>query len=71
LITGDMVHSPIQLAHPDLSSTPDADRSQAIATRHRMIGELADSDTLVLGTHFAPPTAGLVTRNADGGVEFR
>lgn len=71
LITGDFVHSPLQLAHPEVSSRPDADPDRAIATRRRMIADLADTDTLVLGTHFAPPTAGHVTRNVDGDVEFR
>lgn len=58
LITGDMFHTPLQFPHPDASSLPDADKDQAIATRHRYIDELTNRDVLVLGTHFAPPTAG-------------
>jgi glyoxylase-like metal-dependent hydrolase (beta-lactamase superfamily II) len=70
LITGDIVHSPIQLANPDASSTPDVDPPMAIATRKRYIDELLASETLILGSHFGPPTAGHLTRNAHGAIEF-
>lgn len=37
-----------------------ADPAQSEASRRKLLGSLADTDTLILGTHFAPPTAGLV-----------
>jgi glyoxylase-like metal-dependent hydrolase (beta-lactamase superfamily II) len=66
LITGDFVHHPIQMAHPDWSSTPDHDSTMGIRTRERMFAELARDRVLVIGTHFAAPTAGHVA--VDGGV---
>lgn len=71
LITGDCVHSPVQFRHPELAADPfDWDPARSTETRRRLIAELADSGTLVLGTHFAPPTAGLVCTGADGAIRF-
>ncbi|MGW7351663.1 MBL fold metallo-hydrolase [Streptomyces sp. NPDC054784] len=60
LVTGDCVHHPVQFAHPSLGACVDIDPALAEATRRRLLGALADTGTLVLGTHFAPPTAGRV-----------
>jgi len=65
LITGDIVHSPLQLAHPAVSSTPDRDPALAIETRRRIVDEHSDTGTLILGTHFAPPTAGHLKSSVD------
>ena len=43
----------------------DVDNETAVATRHRMFGEYADSPTLIIGTHFAGPTAGKLVRDGD------
>jgi glyoxylase-like metal-dependent hydrolase (beta-lactamase superfamily II) len=66
LITGDATHHPVQFAEPDWGMAADVDSKLAAATRRRMIAELADSDTLVIGTHFAGPTAGHVVRGEIG-----
>ena len=60
VITGDLMHHPVQCADPNVCSNFDADRAQALATRVRFLREQADRDVLVLGTHFAAPTAGRV-----------
>jgi glyoxylase-like metal-dependent hydrolase (beta-lactamase superfamily II) len=60
LITGDCVHHPVQLAHPGIGACVDIDSGQAEASRRELLGTLAGTDTLLLGTHFAPPTAGRV-----------
>ena len=60
LITGDFMHHPCQMARPDWSSTADSDPEQARQTRGRMLAGLADTPTLVIGTHFAGRTAGHV-----------
>lgn len=71
VITGDMAHTPLQFAEPDLSSANfDHDSAAASATRHRMLAQWTDADILVLGTHFAPPTAGHIVHDGDG-VRFR
>ncbi|AOP47477.1 MBL fold metallo-hydrolase [Streptomyces lydicus] len=65
LITGDALHHPVQTAHPGITSCVDIDPRQATATRRRLLASLAGSGTLVLGTHFPDPTAGLVTAHGD------
>lgn len=65
LITGDFLHHPCQIAHPEWSSTADSDGEQAHATRLRMYDQLAGRPVLVLGTHFAGATAGHLVRDGD------
>ncbi|WP_432100396.1 MBL fold metallo-hydrolase [Streptomyces sp. WAC 04229] len=65
LISGDCIHHPVQLARPGISACVDVDPEQAEATRRRLLGGLAGTDTLLLGTHFAPPTAGRVRTHGD------
>lgn len=60
LITGDCIHHPVQLAHPGIGACVDIDPERSEATRRELLRSLADTDTLLLGTHFAPPTAGRV-----------
>ncbi|MFK0219422.1 MBL fold metallo-hydrolase [Streptomyces vinaceus] len=62
LITGDSIHHPVQLSHPRVHSCVDIDPAQAIRTRVRLLDNLADTDALLLGTHFPQPTAGTVRR---------
>ncbi|HUO11724.1 MAG TPA: MBL fold metallo-hydrolase [Caulobacteraceae bacterium] len=62
-ITGDMSHHPCQLAHPDWSPAFDSDPKAAAATRARLFAEWADAPILVIGTHWAGPTAGHVRRD--------
>jgi glyoxylase-like metal-dependent hydrolase (beta-lactamase superfamily II) len=71
LITGDAVHSPIQFTYPELAAARfDFDHEMSTHTRLRLIEEYLGSDTLLLGTHFAPPTAGLLRRDDGGNVFF-
>jgi hypothetical protein len=51
------------MAHPEWSSTADYDPAAAEATRRRIFGDLAGEPVLVIGTHFASPTAGHVARD--------
>jgi glyoxylase-like metal-dependent hydrolase (beta-lactamase superfamily II) len=67
VITGDMLHHPCQMAHPDWSLGDDDPKAAAI-TRSRLFAEWADQPTFVIGTHFAAPTAGRVVRD---GAAFR
>jgi glyoxylase-like metal-dependent hydrolase (beta-lactamase superfamily II) len=67
VITGDMMHHPCQLAHPEWYLGDD-DRTLAALTRSRLLAEWADQPILVIGTHFAAPTAGRVVRD---GAAFR
>lgn len=62
VITGDMTHHPCQMAHPQWSPAFDSDPKAAAVTRARMFAEWADKPVLVIGTHYAAPTAGRITR---------
>lgn len=64
VITGDFIHHPCQLAHPDWDTKVDYDGKQSTTTRERMFAEFARDRTLVIGTHFADPTAGRVVRDS-------
>ncbi len=71
LITGDSLHHPCQMTRLDWSCSADFDKAQAIDTRKNMLENLAEQDILVIGTHFATPTAGHVTRNSDGSFRLK
>ncbi len=66
IITGDMTHTPMQIADPDLSSMFDTDSDAARVTRREVFPGWADGKTLVIGTHFGSPTAGTMTPDGDG-----
>jgi len=66
VITGDMIHHPCQIAHPQWSSTADWDQQASAETRDQFLKRYADGPVLVIGTHFAAPTAGHIVR--DGGA---
>ncbi|PWK74335.1 glyoxylase-like metal-dependent hydrolase (beta-lactamase superfamily II) [Streptomyces sp. CG 926] len=66
LVTGDAVHHPVQLAHPEIGSCVDIDPVRAEATRRALLARLADTGGLLLGTHFPAPTAGRVVAEGDG-----
>lgn len=68
VITGDIAHHPCQMAHLDWSFDEPHRRAEAMATRTRLFSEWADQPILVIGTHFAAPTAGHVFRD---GAAFR
>jgi glyoxylase-like metal-dependent hydrolase (beta-lactamase superfamily II) len=65
LITGDFIHHPCQLAHPEWSVTTDYDPAQSIITRENTFADLADTPRLVIGTHWPRPTAGRIVRQDD------
>ena len=60
LITGDFMHHPCQIAHPEWASTADSDPEQGQRTREVMFERLAGTPVLVIGTHFAGATAGRI-----------
>ena len=65
LITGDFMHHPCQIAHPEWSSTADSDPEMGQKTRERMLADLASRPVLVIGTHFAGATAGRIVKDGD------
>ncbi|MCP5041562.1 MAG: MBL fold metallo-hydrolase [bacterium] len=65
VITGDLMHHPGQIAHPEWCSNADSDRARALDTRRGFLARYAETPTLVIGTHFAGPTAGRLARDGD------
>ena len=66
MITGDMMHNPIQLERPDDSGRFDMDQARARQTRVQFIDDIANSDVFVIGSHFSDPTGGWVVRDGAG-----
>lgn len=62
LFAGDILHSPVQFAHPDYSSCFCEDPDTARATRHRLLGWAADNNALVLPAHFGGQSAVEIAR---------
>ena len=63
IITGDMMHHPCQIGHPEWSPSFDSDKEAARVTRKAMLKDWADKPILIIGTHFAGPTAGHIKRD--------
>lgn len=63
VITGDVMHSPIQCAFPDLASGLDRDKEAGAAGRRAFLARYADTGTIVLGSHFGAPSVGRVTKD--------
>jgi glyoxylase-like metal-dependent hydrolase (beta-lactamase superfamily II) len=64
-VTGDLTHSPVQWSYPDWPG-PDSDVAQASQTRRRLLARYANTSTLVLGTHYPPPSCGHLVAEGDG-----
>jgi len=66
IITGDMMHCPIQLEEPGRVIRFDMDPEQGGKTRQEFVDDFANSDVLVIGSHFSHPTAGYMVQDSDG-----
>ncbi len=60
VITGDMMHNPVQIAIPATEARFDMDKAQAARTRCEFVERFNNTDTLVIGSHFAEPTSGKI-----------
>jgi hypothetical protein len=65
VITGDLMHHPCQMARPEWASSFDYDADVARKTRRDFLDRYAGQDVLVIGTHFATPTAGRIVRDGN------
>jgi glyoxylase-like metal-dependent hydrolase (beta-lactamase superfamily II) len=63
VITGDLMHHPVQCMYPEWDDGFDTDGAQAKKTRRAFCERYADTGVLVFGTHFATPSAGKITRS--------
>jgi glyoxylase-like metal-dependent hydrolase (beta-lactamase superfamily II) len=68
IMSGDVIHHPIQCARPHLSNAADFNGEAALQTRLNLLESCADSAKVLLTGHFAGPTAGHVVSH---GSAFR
>lgn len=66
VITGDMIHTPLQIADIAQSSMFDFDQRAAAETRSSFLDRYSDG-TLVIGTHWGGPGAGRIVADGNGG----
>ncbi|MBV1876969.1 MAG: MBL fold metallo-hydrolase [Pseudomonadales bacterium] len=64
VITGDLFHHPLQFARPHWKDIADVDGPLAEKSRIEFMQQF-QTPTLVLGTHFAHPTAGTIVKDGD------
>jgi len=65
VITGDLMHHPVQCAYPEWDNGFDSDGPMAKKTRRAFCEKYADSDVMVFGTHFATPSCGKIYKHGD------
>jgi glyoxylase-like metal-dependent hydrolase (beta-lactamase superfamily II) len=71
VMIGDMMHSPIQLAHPEWSPRFDFDRALSADTRKLFLDSHCETDILVLTAHFPSPSVGHVVAHAERAFDFQ
>ena len=70
VLSGDVLHHPLQLVRPEWSSRACEDRAQSAATRRELIERYADTDTLIAPAHFASPSIGRIV-SSRGAFAYR
>lgn len=63
IFTGDIMHTPVQLADPSLSSRFCSDPAQSAATRRALCERYAETESLLFTGHFPAPSAARIVRN--------
>ena len=66
VITGDLIHTPIQARYPDMSMRADVDPIQSGQTRRAFLERYCDTDTLCCTAHFPSPSRVKVKRWGEG-----
>jgi glyoxylase-like metal-dependent hydrolase (beta-lactamase superfamily II) len=66
VVSGDLMHSPLQARYPELSVKFDVDHAQAARTRRDFLERYCDTDTLCCTAHFPSPSAGKIRRWRNG-----
>ena len=66
VLTGDLIHSPLQARYPELSMRVDFDQALAASTRRGFLERFCNTRTLCCTAHFPSPSAGRISRWGDG-----
>jgi glyoxylase-like metal-dependent hydrolase (beta-lactamase superfamily II) len=69
IISGDFLHHPCQIAYSNWITDADSLPDTAIESREKILEMIADTEVLLIGSHFADPVAGRVIRS-DSGLKF-
>jgi glyoxylase-like metal-dependent hydrolase (beta-lactamase superfamily II) len=69
VLSGDIMHTALQCAEPQLNSCFCVDAEPARTTRRRLLETFADSPVMLIPAHFPTPTAGWI-RSHDGSFRF-
>jgi glyoxylase-like metal-dependent hydrolase (beta-lactamase superfamily II) len=65
VITGDLMHHPIQLVDPQRHGNFDMDKDEGGRTRQAFVDRFSDRNVMVIGSHFAEPTSGWIVRDGE------
>ena len=65
VLSGDVIHHPIQLVRPEWASRACEDRPLSRQTRCAFIERYADTNTLIAPAHFASPSLGYIVHQND------
>ncbi len=70
IVSGDLIHSPVQCLEPQWIMRADIDPQQAKTTRQSFLEQHCEADVLVCATHFPAPSFGHIVPR-DGAFWFR
>ena len=66
IVTGDLIHTPLQARYPEISMRADTDAQQSARTRRGFLERCCDTATVCCTAHFPAPSAAKITRWGDG-----
>lgn len=66
VMSGDLMHSPLQARYPELCVSVDVDKAQSAASRRSFLERYCDTRTLCCTAHFPSPSVGRIKRWGDG-----
>ena len=65
VVTGDMIHSPLQARYPEIGMMADYNSAQAGRSRRELFGRFCDTSTLMCTAHFPSPSTARIKRWRD------
>ena len=71
IITGDMMHHPIQLADLDKPANFDMDKPQGVRTRREFVEKYQGRKVMIIGSHFCDPTSGWIVPDGPDGKGYK
>ena len=66
VITGDLIHSPLQARYPELWMKDDVDPTHAARTRRSFLERFCDTETMCCSSHFPSPSLSRIGRWGEG-----